>query len=106
MILRRLTAIAFLCLWTAVAGAQAKLRTIPDDAQRGSLSHVAEMTVEIDGTRRQIAPGGQIRDQSNRVILPSAVAPGSLVKYRLDGDGMVQQVWILTPEEAAQRDRR
>jgi len=30
------------------------------------------------------------------------VPPGSQVKYLLDRDGMVRQVWILTPQEAQQ----
>jgi hypothetical protein len=93
-----------LCGFAAGAGAQ--LRTIPEDAKRGTLRHVQEMVVEIDGSRQKLAPGAQIRDATNRVVVPTAVAPGSLVKYRMDGDGMVRQVWILTPQEAAQPDRR
>ena len=100
----RLIAAAALAAW--VAGAAAQLRTIPADAKRGRLSHVQGMVVEIDGLRAKLAPGGQIRDGNNRVVLPVAVPPGSLVKYRLDGEGLVRQVWILTPQEAAQPDAR
>jgi len=102
----RLVAVALLAGWAALAAAQAQLRTIPADAKRGSLRHVQEMVVEIDGSRRLLAPGAQIRDESNRVVLPVAVRPDALVKYRVDGDGNVQQVWILTPQEAAQADGR
>ena len=52
--------------------------------------------------RQELAPGAQIRDEANRIVVPSAVMPDSLVKYRVDPDGMVQRVWILTPQEAAQ----
>ncbi len=100
----RLLLLVLLSAWTAVAAAQ--LRTIPDDAKRGVLSHLQDMTVQIDGAPIRLAPGAQIRDASNRIVLPSAVPPGSLVKYRVDGDGFVKQVWILTPEEAAQPDRQ
>jgi hypothetical protein len=100
----RLIAAALLAAW--VAGAAAQLRTIPADARRGRLSHVQDMVVEIDGQRTKLAPGAQIRDGDNRVVLPVAVPPGSLVKYRLDGEGLVRQAWILTPQEAAQPDRR
>ena len=102
--IERLILIAVLAGCAASAAAQ--LRTIPADAKRGTLRHVQEMVVEINGGRQQLAPGAQIRDGNNRIVLPSAVVPGSLVKYRVDGDGMVQQVWILTPQEAAQPDRR
>ncbi len=100
----RLIAAALLAAW--MAGAAAQLRTIPADAKRGTLSHVQDMVVEIDGARARLAPGAQIRDGDNRVVLPIAVPPRSLVKYRLDGAGQVRQAWILTPQEAAQPDPR
>jgi hypothetical protein len=65
---------------------------------------VQEMTVEIDGTQQQLAPGAQIRSADNLIVVPSAVPPGTRVKYRLDGEGKVRQVWLLTPQEAAQKD--
>jgi hypothetical protein len=102
--MRKLLAIAVLAGCAATAAAQ--LRSIPQDASRGTLSHVQEMIVEIGGSRQRLAPGAQIRDGSNRVVLPAAVPAGSLVKYRLDPEGMVRQVWILTPEEAAQPDKK
>jgi hypothetical protein len=49
----------------------------------------------------RLAPGAQIRDQSNRLIVPTAVPPGAKVKYVLDNEGLVRQVWILSPQEAA-----
>src|SRR3954462_14078926 len=102
--IQRLILIAVLAGYAACAAAQ--LRTIPQDAKRGTLRHVQEMVVEIDGGRRQLAPGAQIRDGNNRIVLPSTLAAGTPVKYRVDGEGMIQQVWILTPQEAAEPDRR
>ncbi len=102
--IRRLLASLLLAGWAIAAPAQ--LRTIPDDAKRGSFTHVQEMVVQIDGTPMRLSPGARIRDAANRIVLPAAVPPGSLVKYRLDQEGNVTQVWILTSEEAAQRDRR
>jgi hypothetical protein len=101
---KRLIAAVLLAAW--MAGAAAQLRTIPADAKRGTLRHLQDMVVEINGQRAKLAPGAQIRDGNNRVVLPVAVPPGSLVKYRLDGAGLVRQVWILTPQEAAQPDPR
>jgi len=68
------------------------------------MSHVEGMTVSIDGAPAQLAPGAQIRGPTNMIVLPVALPPGSLVKYTLDSLGQVKQVWILTPQEAAQPD--
>ena len=83
----------------------AQFRTIPEDAKRGVIRHVQEMIVEIDGTQQRLAPGAQVRNTSNLIVMPGTIPPGTLVKYRLDGQGMVRQVWFLTPDEAAQADK-
>jgi len=90
--------IALLLLAASLASAQ--VRSIPEDAKVGQIRHLQEMLVEIDGTPQQLAPGAQIRDTSNRIIMPTAIPPGTLVKYLVDAAGQVQKVWILTPEEA------
>ena len=93
---------ALLAIALLVAGAAAaQLRTIPADAERAQIRHVEENIVQLNGQRAQLAPGAQIRDGSNRVIVPTALPSDALVKYRLDASGQVRQVWILTPEEAA-----
>ena len=82
--------------------AAAQLRTIPQDAQRAEMRHVQTDIVELNGRPARLAPGAQIRDVSNRIIVPTALPAGALVKYRLDGAGLVREVWILSPQEAAQ----
>jgi len=88
--------IALLLLAAPLAGAQ--VRSIPEDARVGEIRHLQEMVVEIDGAPQQLAPGAQIRDTSNRLILPTAIPPGTRVKYLVDASGQVHRVWILTPE--------
>jgi len=90
--------IALLLLAAPLASAQ--VRGIPEDARVGEIRHLQEMVVEIDGAAQQLAPGAQIRDASNRLIPPTAIPPGTRVKYLVDAAGQVQKVWILTPEEA------
>ena len=92
----------FLALAAFATAAAAQLRTIPKDARLGVMRHLQDMLVEIDGQPRQLAPGAQIRDLSNRIILPSAIPAGIVVKYLFDGEGLVRQVWIVTEEEAVQ----
>ena len=82
--------------------AHAQIRSIPEAAKRGEMRHVQGMTVAIDGKAQRLAPGAQIRDPENRIVLPAALPPGAKVKYLLDAEGLVRQVWILTPQEAAQ----
>ena len=98
--------LAVVLLMLAAGAALAQLRTLPRDAERGEVRHVQGMTIAIDGNERRLAPGAQIRDASNLVIVPSAIPAGALAKYVTDAEGMVRQVWLLTPQEAAQRDKR
>jgi hypothetical protein len=84
--------------------AQAQFRTITPEAKRGVMSHVQAMTVELNGKTMQLAPGAQIRDGRNLLILPTTMPAGVVVKYLLDDLGQVTRVWILSPQEAAQPD--
>ena len=88
----------------AAAVAHGQLRSIPAEAKRGELRHLQDMIVEIDGRSARLSPGAQIRAPDNLLMLPTAVAPGVLVKYTLDAQGMVHRVWVLSPAEAAQPD--
>jgi hypothetical protein len=90
------------CMLPGVA--QAQLRAIPEQAKDGDMRHVRETLVSINGVQLLLAPGVQIRDESNRLIVPTAVPPGAKVKYLLDNEGLVRQVWILSPQEAARNE--
>jgi hypothetical protein len=99
------SALAALILASAATGALAQqLRPIPMDAKRGQMRHLETMQVEVNGERMQLAPGAQIRDRANMIVLPGALPSGSLVKYTRDPQGQIARVWILTPQEAAQPD--
>lgn len=88
------------CLCLLAAGAHAQLRTIPEQAKDGQIRHLQDMIVSIDGVAVRLAPGVQIRDRDNRLMLPTAIPAGAQVRYLLDPDGQVRQVWVLTPDEA------
>lgn len=90
--------LVFVCVLPASAYAQG--RTIPEQAKGGEVGRVQDMTVSIDGVELRLAPGVRVRDESNRIVFPAALPAGAQVKYLLDHQGMVRQVWILTPEEA------
>ena len=99
--LARFLVIIAACLVSA--GALAQLRSIPQDAKRGVMRHVQDMTVEIDGKPQRLAAGAQIRDASNRIVVPMAVPKATAVRYLTNPEGQVRRVWILSPEEAAKR---
>jgi hypothetical protein len=82
--------------------AHAQLRSIPADAKPGTMRHLQDMIVELDGKAVRLSPGAQIRDASNRLVLPTAVAGKTVVKYLVDATGMVHRVWILSKEEVVQ----
>ena len=86
--------------------AAAQLRTLPPEAQRGWIRHQQDMTVTLSGRPMRLAPGAQIRDAANRIVLPAALPADALVKFTVDPAGHVNRVWILTDAEAAQPDPR
>jgi hypothetical protein len=94
----------FLLVLLAPLLAAAQFRSIPKEAKRGEIRSLGQMDVEIDGKKMRLAPGAQIRDAGNLVVLPTAVPAGARVKYVLDAQSMVHRVWILSPQEAAQPD--
>ena len=77
--------------------AHAQLRSIPAEAKAATMRHLQDMIVELDGKAVRLAPGAQIRDAANRVVLPTAVAHKTPVKYLVDPSGMVHRVWLLSP---------
>ena len=90
---------------SASLAAEAQLREIPEAAKRAQMRHIEDTRVELGGKAMRLSAGAQVRDTFNRIVTPAAVPEGSLVKYTLDGTGLVHRVWILTQQEAAQKDK-
>jgi hypothetical protein len=84
------------------SAAHAQLRAVPANAKPGTLRHLQDMIVELDGKPARLSPGAQIRDTFNRLVLPASILDKTTVKYLNDASGMVHRVWILSPEEIAQ----
>jgi hypothetical protein len=99
---RRLAAV-FALLMVAAATAQMPARTIPADAPRGRFTTGPLPTVTIDGKPMRLAPGARILNQDNLTVTPNLVPANALVRYKLDQQGQIRTVWILTPEEARKR---
>ena len=97
------TAIALLATACIAVGAQAQTqRAFPQNALRGALVIGTAPEAMLNGGPARLAPGARIRNADNMVVVPSAVIGGPyLVNYTLDPSGLVKDVWILRPDEAA-----
>ena len=104
MVLRFVScAILLAALVAAPAVAQVRVPPIPTEAQRGVIRHLKEMAVAIDNRPVQLAPGAQIRNQQNLIVVPVALPPGGApADYILNADGELFRAWLLTPQELAQ----
>ncbi len=101
---RRAACLALLpvLLWAASVLAQARPSPIPQDSRRGYIRHVEEMAVTVDDKAMQLAAGAVIRDQQNLIIVPVTIPRGGAwAAYKLDRDGQIFRVWLLTPDELA-----
>ena len=101
--LRRLLFLAAACLLALPAAAQVQ-RNFPQNALRGALVFGQAPEITLNGQPARLAPGTRIRDMNNMVIVPSGLLDARfLVHYTIDLYGLVKDVWILTPQEAANK---
>jgi len=87
----------------APAAAQVQ-RNFPQNALRGALVVDSPPQVTLNGRPARLAPGARIRGTQNMLEMSGAlVGMKLLVHYTLDPEGLVKEVWILTPVEAAKK---
>ena len=91
--------VLLLCLF-AVAAAHAG-RVLPSGAQPGELNAVEFPYVKIGDSVLKLAPGVRIFDVQNRIIFYTMLPAEAKVFYQLDQMGLVLNLWLATPEEAA-----
>ena len=72
------------------------------NAQRGVLAVTAPPEVLLDGQPARLAPGARIRDRNNLLVVSGALLGQQLVvRYTRDPLGLLREIWVLTPAEAA-----
>jgi len=96
----RLLLLSMLLMATPVL---AQLRAIPEDARLAQVRYLGGNLVELGGQPFQLAPGAQIRDLENRIVFADALPAGAWVRYRLEINGLVHRIWLLSAEEAARQ---
>ena len=90
-------------LLAAPASAQVQ-RNFPQNALRGEISFEAPPEIRINGRPQRLAPGVRIRGQNNMLEMSGALAGSRApAHYTLDIGGEVSNVWLLRPEELANR---
>lgn len=79
-------------------------RQFPESARRGVLIVKNPPEVLMDGKPARLSPGSRIRG-TNNLIVPATQLIGQtlFVNYTRELQGMVHDVWILTPEEESQQ---
>jgi hypothetical protein len=80
------------------------VRNFPAKALRGKLVVQLPPDVLLDGQADRLSPGSRIHDTRNMLAMSGALVGQTLtVNYLRDGAGLIHEVWILTPEEAAEK---
>lgn len=76
-------------------------RNFPQNARRGTITEHQYPHYKIDSSIYRIAAGGRIYNQHNLIIMPASFYGQAEVMYRLDINGQLSAIWLLTREEAA-----
>lgn len=87
---------------TAAQVQQGFARTLPDGAKKGVIQFLDNQDVLLDGSACQLAPGAQIRDANNFIVMPFSLRQQVKVRYLMDDNGQLTRAWILSAQEAAQ----
>ena len=100
--MRTLTNYLFLLLamFLFIAPAHAQ-RNFPSNVKPVELNGIEYPNVRIDGRTYRLAPGARIYDTFNRMVLPNMAPKSGMVLFKLDPQGLLIKLWILTPEEIA-----
>ncbi len=84
--------------------AQGTPRTFPESALRGKLVVLLPPQVTLDGKPDRLSPGARIHDTGNLLVMSGGLVNRELVvNFVRDGHGLIHEVWILTPQEAAMK---
>ena len=101
--LRCVPAVLVACVLAVPAAAHAQ-RTFTAKALRGEVEFGTPPEVTLNGKPARLAPGARIRDENNLLQLPAAlVGRKAEVNYTTELEGMLLDVWLLTPAEAARK---
>jgi len=91
------------CALALPAAAQLQ-RNFTAQALRGEIVFGTPPEVRLNGKPARLAPGARIRDANNMLLMSSSLTGGkAVVNYTTELEGMLLDVWILSPAEAARK---
>ena len=100
----RCFALAAACLSLHLPALSQAQRPFPATAMRGDLVIQAPPQVLLNGSEARLSPGARIRGQDNMLQMSASLVGQMLrVHYTVETSGLIHEVWILRPEEAAVR---
>ena len=71
---------------------------------RGTVVFGQPPEITLNGKPARLAPGARIRDENNLLQLPGTlIGRKAVVNYTTELEGMLLDVWLLTPAEAARK---
>jgi hypothetical protein len=80
------------------------VRNFPASALRAKMVVVQPPEITLNGEPARLSPGSRIRSQTNALLLSGGLVGQELVvNYVRDGLGLVHEVWVLNPAEAAEK---
>jgi len=86
------------------AQSQTLMRRFPRTALRGEIAFGAPPEILLNGRAARMSPGARVHDLINAMPMPGALLGNKyIVNFTIDGMGMVQEVWILRPDEIAKQ---
>jgi len=101
--LRCASSLLIACLLALPASAQVQ-RNFSAKALRGEVVFGTPPQVTLNGKPARLAPGARIRDANNMLLMSGTLVGGkAVVNYTTELEGMLQDVWILSPAEAARK---
>lgn len=79
-------------------------RAFPPHALRGKMTPGYAPDISIDGKPRKLSPSARIFNRDNMIEMPAALRGSDIiVNYTVDGNGIIDKIWILSASEAAQK---
>jgi hypothetical protein len=91
-------------LHAGMARAEDGMREFPKHAMRGYLVVMTAPQVQLNGKEDRMSPGARIRNTQNTIVMPGTLRGQSLVvNYVREMNGLIHEVWILTPREAEEQ---
>jgi hypothetical protein len=98
--LRHLSALLLLCASLAAVQVVDAQRQLPQESKYAKGAKLNYPFVKVGKEVLRLSPGSKIYNDQNLIIMPATAPASADVLYRVDINGEISQIWLLTPEES------